>query len=69
MSLAYDSLHDGLEALRASQDDYFDRVQRMAESMQARFEEEERLIAEIRDELHEAIVAMSNRIEAVTRAS
>lgn len=66
--LAYDSLHDDLIALGESQERYADSVQRMVEAVEARFAEEERLVAEIRDELHEAITALSNRIEALTNA-
>ena len=68
MSLLYDSLHDALLNLADEQSRYADDVTRFVQSCEERFKTEERLIAEIRDELHEALTALSNRIEAVTRA-
>ena len=65
MSLQYDSLHDGIVALGASQERYADAVQRLAESVEERFATEERLYAELRDDLH----ALANRLEALTRAA
>ena len=65
MSLQYDSLHEGIVALGESQERYADAVQRMAESVEARFAEEGRIISELRDDLH----ALANRLEALTRAS
>lgn len=50
-----------------SQARYNESVTRFVEVVEQRFAEEERLIAEIRDELHEALTALSNRIEALHR--
>jgi hypothetical protein len=65
MSLQYDSLHDGIVALGESQEHYAEAVQRLVESVEERFATEERLYAELRDDLH----ALANRLEALTRAA
>lgn len=62
--LAYEALHDALVVLGNAQDDHFAAVQRMAESVARRFQEEERIVSELRDNLH----ALANRVEALTRA-
>lgn len=65
MSLQYDSLHDALVSLADDQSRYADDVARFVERVNDRFQTEERLIAELRDDLH----ALANRLEALTRAA
>lgn len=65
MSLQYDSLHDALVSLADDQSRYADDVSRFVERVNDRFQTEERLIAELRDDLH----ALANRLEALTRAA
>ena len=65
MNLQYDALHDGIVALGESQERYADAVQRLAESVEERFATEERLYAELRNDLH----TLANRLEALTRAA
>ena len=59
MSLQYDSLHDGLEALRRDLEDYSETVQRFVTNTAETFAAAERDRAELRDELH----AVANRVE------
>lgn len=63
MSLQFDSLHDGLEALRADMESYSKSVQHFVEFTTSTFVEAERRECELRDDLH----AVANRVESLTR--
>ena len=65
MSLQYDALHDGIVRCLEAQDAHNKAVERFVESVEDRFATEERLISELRDDLH----ALANRLEALTRAA
>jgi len=58
-----DDVLKALLDLGDAQADHFASVGRFVESVEERFKTEERLIAELRDDLH----ALANRIEAATR--
>ena len=62
MDDVYQSILNALEA----QSDHNAAVRRFVDVVEQRFEQEERLIAEIRDELHECVTGLSNRLEALT---
>ena len=65
MSLQYDSLHDGIVRALESQVELNRGIERFMGAVNAQFEQEERLIAELRDDLH----TLANRLEALTRAA
>ena len=65
MSLQYDALHDGIVRCLEAQGAHNKAVERFVESVEDRFATEERLISELRDDLH----ALANRLEALTRAA
>ena len=63
MSLQFDSLHDGLEALRRDLDSYDESVRRFVTATAEHFAALDRVDAELRDDLH----AVAIRVEALTR--
>lgn len=65
MSLQYDSLHDGIVRALDAQTKHNEAVERFVQAVDEQFAREERLIAELRDDLH----ALANRLEALTRAA
>lgn len=65
MSLYYESLHDGIVRALESQDELNRGITRFMEVVNEQFEQEERIIAELRDDLH----TLANRLEALTRAA
>ena len=62
MDDVYQSILNALEA----QSDHNAAVRRFVDVVEQRFEQEERLIAEIRAELHECVTGLSNRLAALT---